>query len=179
MFKILSINPGSTTTKIGIFHDDVLMIKQTIVHDPKQFEHMQNSMEQISIRTNDILHFLADIGEMITGFDAFAARGGILPPMQSGTYRVNDEMLDFLKNKSTMDHPSNLAAVIADDYASKSGTVAYICDPISTDEFDDLARISGFADIERRSLVHALNMKAVARIIAKEIDKPYEECNLS
>jgi butyrate kinase len=179
MFKILSINPGSTSTKIGKFHDDVMLDSKTIIHDASQFDHMHSSMEQLEIRKRDILKFIEERGESIEEFDAFAARGGILPPLESGTYIVNDAMVDFLKNKShmDMDHPSDLGAVIAYDFAKKTNTKAYITDPISTDEFHELARISGFADLKRNSLVHALNMKAVARIIAREIGKPYEQCN--
>ncbi|MEA1884398.1 MAG: butyrate kinase [Thermotogota bacterium] len=176
MFKILSINPGSTSTKIGKFHDDVMLDGETIIHDASQFDHMHSSMEQLEIRKRDILKFIKERGESIEEYDAFAARGGILPPLESGTYTVNDAMVDFLKNKSHMDHPSNLAAVIAYDFAKKANTKAYITDPISIDEFYELARVSGFADLKRNSLVHALNMKAVARVIAKEIEKPYEEC---
>ncbi|MFW6263840.1 MAG: butyrate kinase [Thermotogota bacterium] len=177
MFKILSINPGSTSTKIGKFHDEVLQESETIFHDTTQFDHMNSSMEQLDIRKKDILNFIKSSGDSIHDFDAFAARGGILPPLESGTYEVNEVMVDFLKMKSHMDHPSNLAAVIAFDFATQANKKAYITDPISVDEFDDLARISGFVDLKRTSLLHALNMKAVARVIAKEIDKPYERCN--
>src|SRR6056297_3102084 len=177
MFKILSINPGSTSTKIGKFHDDVLQDSETIVHDASQFDHMNSSMEQLEIRKRDILNFIEERGESLSDFDAFAARGGILPPLESGTYEVNETMIDFLKHKSSMDHPSNLAAVIAFDFANETEKKAYVTDPISIDEFHDLSRISGFVDLKRNSLVHALNMKAVARVIAKEIGKPYEQCN--
>jgi len=177
MFKILSINPGSTSTKIGKFHDDVLQVSETVVHDAAQFDHMHHSMEQLDIRKRDILAFITNQGDSINDFDAFAARGGILPPLESGTYEVNEAMVDFLKNKSHMDHPSNLAAVIAYDFAEITQKKAYITDPISIDEFDELARVSGFVDLKRTSLVHALNMKAVARVIANEIEKPYDKCN--
>ncbi|HPF17376.1 MAG TPA: butyrate kinase [Thermotogota bacterium] len=177
MFKILSINPGSTSTKIGKFHDDVLQVSETVVHDAAQFDHMHHAIEQLEIRKRDILKFIASQGDSINDFDAFAARGGILPPMESGTYEVNEEMVDFLKNKSHMDHPSNLAAVIAYDFAQATQKKAYITDPISIDEFNECARVSGFVDLNRISLVHALNMKAVARVIADEIEKPYENCN--
>src|SRR6056297_3797328 len=148
MFKILSINPGSTSTKIGKFHDDVMQDSETIVHDTSQFDHMNSSMEQLEIRKKDIQKFIEERGESIEDFDAFAARGGILPPLESGTYAVNDVMVDFLKNKSHMDHPSNLAAIIAYDFARQANVKTYITDPISIDEFHDLSRISGFADLK-------------------------------
>src|SRR6056297_2653326 len=119
MFKILSINPGSTTTKIGKFHDNVLQDSETIVHDVAQFDHLKSSMEQLGIRKRDILRFIEEQGESIEGFDAFAARGGILPPLESGTYEVNEDMVDFLKNRISMDHPSNLAAIIAYEFATE------------------------------------------------------------
>src|SRR6056297_3181944 len=152
MFKILSINPGSTSTKIGKFHDDVLQDSQNIIHDASQFDHMNHSIEQLEIRKRDILNFIEERGESIEDFDAFAARGGILPPLESGTYVVNDAMVEFLKHKSHMDHPSNLAAIIAYDFAKQGNAKAYITDPISIDEFHDLSRISGFVDLKRNSL---------------------------
>ena len=117
------------------------------------------------------MQFLEEVEEDIKEFDAFAARGGILPPLSSGTYLVNAEMVDYLENKSKVEHASNLAAVIAYDLACECDKKAFITDPVSVDEFDDLSRLSGFRDIERRSLLHALNMKAVGRKIADEIGK--------
>ncbi len=177
MYKILSINPGSTTTKIGIFEDGILKLEKKVVHSPEQFEEYERIIEQKNIRKRDIMQFLEEVEEDIKEFDAFAARGGILPPLSSGTYLVNAEMVDYLENKSKVEHASNLAAVIAYDLACECDKKAFITDPVSVDEFDDLSRLSGFRDIERRSLLHALNMKAVGRKIADEIGKNYEDCN--
>ncbi|HOO31832.1 MAG TPA: butyrate kinase [Thermotogota bacterium] len=177
MYKILSINPGSTSTKIGVFEDETLKLEKKVVHDKDQFEGLERIMEQKEIRERDIMLFLKEAGENIEDFDAFAARGGILPPLESGTYLVNEEMVDFLENKSKVDHASNLAAVIAFDLATGQNKKAYITDPVSVDEFDSLSRYSGLKDLERISLLHALNMKSVGRKIADEIGKPYDECN--
>ncbi len=97
--------------------------------------------------------------------------------MKSGTYLVNNEMTDYLKKITKVDHASNLAAIIAGDFASETGKNAYITDPVSVDEFEEISRYSGLMEIERKSLFHALNMKSVARKIADEIGKKYEECN--
>ncbi|MBP6961741.1 MAG: butyrate kinase [Thermotogaceae bacterium] len=182
MPTILAINPGSTSTKVGIFQRTPIgtsepIAKKTIAHDAESLQKYPQLLDQIQMRTKDIEEFVTESGFSIDHFDAFAARGGILPPMSGGTYEVNAEMVHYLKELSPVDHASNLAAVIAFGFAEKTGKKAYITDPVSTDEFETLARISGIPEIERKSFIHALNMKAVSRIVSKEIGKPYEHCN--
>lgn len=177
MFRILTINPGSTSTKAGIFEDQQLKAKKTVIHDASMLQKYPRLMDQIEMRTMDILEFVEESGYTIDQFDAYAARGGILPPLCSGTYPVNQEMVYYLKEKSPVEHASNLAALIAYDLGLRTGKTAYITDPVSVDEFEPDAYYSGIPEIKRKSLVHALNMKAVAKIIAKEIGKPYDDCN--
>ena len=182
MPTILVINPGSTSTKVGIFRDTPIgtsepVAKKTVTHDAESFRKYPRFFDQIQMRIEGIERFVEESGFSVDQFDAFAARGGILPAMAGGTYEVNAEMVHYLKELSPVDHASNLAAVIAYDFAEKTGKKAYITDPVSTDEFETPARFSGIPEIERKSLIHALNMKAVSRIVSKEIGKPYEHCN--
>jgi len=134
-------------------------------------------MQQVPLRKKNILEFLDHAGYELSQFDAFAARGGILPPLESGTYRVNEQMVEYLKDHSPVEHASNLAAVLAWEFATTVHKPAFITDPVSVDEFHALSRYSGLPEIPRKSLLHALNMKAVSRKVAREIGKPYAECN--
>ena len=178
---ILVINPGSTSTKVGVFKLTSVgplepVSKKTISHDADSLRKYPRLLDQIQMRTEDIERFVEESGFSLDQFDAYAARGGILPPMTGGTYEVNAEMVHYLKELSPVDHASNLAAVIAYGFAEKTGKTAYITDPVSTDEFEAPARYSGIPEIERKSFIHALNMKAVSRIVSKEIGKPYDQC---
>jgi butyrate kinase len=182
MIRVLVINPGSTSTKAGIFSESpsgqpVLETKKHIFHEVSVLQNYERFIDQVELRESDILRFIKESAVSLGEFDAFAARGGILPPLPGGTYEVNEDMVDYLKNRSPVEHASNLAAVIAFEFAQKTGKKAYITDPVSVDEFETDARYSGIPDIERKSFIHALNMKAVSRIVSKEIGKPYEECN--
>lgn len=174
---ILVINPGSTSTKVAIFEDDVKKVQETLRHDVEELEKFNDLMEQEDFRKEAILKFVESNGYKLEDFDAIACRGGILPPLESGTYIVNEEMVDYLKNKTRVKHASNLAAVIG--YSLSGGKIpVYITDPVSVDEMIDEARLSGIPEIERLSLAHALNIKAVAREVANQLGKRYEELNM-
>nr|WP_221236858.1 butyrate kinase [Thermosipho japonicus] len=174
---ILVINPGSTSTKVAIFEDDVKKVQETLRHDVEELEKFSDLMEQEDFRKEAILKFVESNGYKLEDFDAIACRGGILPPLESGTYIVNEEMVDYLKNKTRVKHASNLAAVIG--YSLSAGKIpVYITDPVSVDEMIDEARLSGIPEIERLSLAHALNIKAVAREVANQLGKRYEELNM-
>lgn len=179
MKKILVINPGSTSTKISIFEDDKEVISENVEHKVEDIEKCKKVMEQLPFRKKCVIDFLIRNNLSIDDLDAIAARGGILPPMKSGTYRVNEEMVNYLKTKPIVDHASNLAAVISYELSKQSSKElpVYITDPISVDEFIPQSRISGIPQLERHSLFHALNMKIVARFAANELNKKYEECN--
>ncbi len=174
---ILVINPGSTSTKVAIFEDDIKKVQETLRHDVEELEKFSDLMEQEDFRKEAILKFVESNGYKLEDFDAIACRGGILPPLESGTYIVNEEMVDYLKNKTRVKHASNLAAVIG--YSLSGGKIpVYITDPVSVDEMIDEARLSGIPEIERLSLAHALNIKAVAREVANQLGKRYEELNM-
>ncbi|BBE30053.1 putative butyrate kinase [Tepiditoga spiralis] len=173
--KILVINPGSTSTKVAIFEDKELKITKTLEHSSEEISKYDHIMEQIDMRKKAIVEFAEENGYKIKDFDTIAARGGILPPLSSGTYKVTEEMVNYLKNETPVEHASNLAAVIA--YEVADGIPVYITDPVSVDEFVPEARISGIPQLERKSLFHALNMKMVARRASEELNKKYEDCN--
>ncbi|AEX84607.1 butyrate kinase [Marinitoga sp. 1135] len=176
MKRILVINPGSTSTKIAVFEDNNLIVSEEVSHSMEELEKYDRLMDQIDLRKNEIEEFIGKYGYKVSDFDAIAARGGILPPLESGTYKVNEEMVDYLRNKTKIEHASNLAAVIGWELSNGEIPI-FITDPVSVDEFIPESRISGIPEIERRSLFHALNMKSVARKAAKELNKKYEDCN--
>lgn len=170
--KILAINPGSTSTKIAVFNNEHEVTKGAIQH----FTSQKNSEDDIRERAEEIISFLRD-RDVQFDFDAIACRGGILPPLESGTYRVNEKMVDFLLHHSEVDHPSNLAAPIG-LLLSEGKIPVFITDPISVDEFCEEARLSGLPQLPRISRLHALNMKTAARQIAADLGKDVENLNL-
>lgn len=176
MNRILVINPGSTSTKIAVFEDDKLIVSEEITHSPEELDKYEKLMDQIDLRKNEIVSFIEKYGYKISDFNAIATRGGILPPLESGTYKVSEEMVNYLRNITPIEHASNLAAVVGWKLAENNIPV-FITDPVCVDEFIPESRISGIPEIERKSLFHALNMKSVARKAAKELNKKYEECN--
>jgi len=176
-FKILAINPGSTSTKIAIYEDTNEIYKKNIEHPSEEIAKYNKITDQYEMRYKQIMDFLDENNFDINDLAAVVGRGGPLPPVRSGAYKVNDDMVDRLKNRPIIEHASNLGAIIAKEIASSIGVNAYIYDSISVDELDDIARLSGLADIERQSLTHCLNMRAAAIKTAKAIDKNYKDCN--
>jgi len=177
-YRILVINPGSTSTRISFFEDKKQVVKRKISHDRKEISRFPSLLDQREFREKVILNIIKDEGYTMDKFNAIAARGGILKSLPSGTYTVNKKMVNYLKYETPVQHASNLAAIIAYNLSKRYDIPAYIVDPVSVDEFDDVARICGMPDIQRRSLDHPLNLKAVARRCAKRLGKPYEELNL-
>lgn len=177
-FRILVINPGATSTKIAVFENESPRFKKTIEHDSAELDRYENVFEQYNYRLELIINSLVDANITLSSLSAVVGRGGLLRPMAGGTYSVNARMVDDMRKAVMGEHASNLGSVIADDLSRRLGIPAYIVDPVSTDEMDDVARITGFAEIDRVSLSHALNMKAVARKAAKLLGKCYEEMNL-
>lgn len=177
-YRILVINPGSTSTKIGVFDNENCIFEKTIRHqieDIKQFKHV---IDQYHFRKQVILGQLDYEGINITKLSAVCSRGGLLKPIEGGTYEVNEDMLQDLRRGYNGDHASNLGGIIAQEIASGLHIPAYIVDPVVVDELDNIARFSGVPEIPRKSIFHALNQKAVARKAAKNINKAYERTNL-
>jgi len=177
-FRLLIINPGSTSTKVGIYEDEKEIISQTLRHSVDELKPFANIIEQFEFRAKIIEDFLKSQNIQISTFSAIVGRGGLLKPIPSGTYLVNEKMLDDLKTCRYGSHASNLGALIADKIAREYRLPAFIVDPVVVDELMDEARIAGHPEFSRISIFHALNQKAVARSVAKNMGKKYEDLNL-
>jgi butyrate kinase len=177
-YKLLIINPGSTSTKIGVYEDERQILEETLRHSSSEIGTYDTVFEQFEFRKDVILNVLKEKKFDINTLDAVIGRGGLLKPIVSGTYAVNDTMLKDLKIGIQGEHASNLGGIIANEIAKSLNIPAFIVDPVVVDEMDDVARISGIPEIERKSIFHALNQKAVAKRYAKESNKAYEELNL-
>lgn len=176
--KVFVVNPGSTSTKIAVFENENSLFEKTIRHSSEELKDFKSIIDQYDFRFNVIEKELRENGFDLRDFDAFVGRGGLLHPIESGTYRVNDDMLKDLMECRYGEHASNLGAIIAYNLAQKVHKPAYIVDPVVVDEMEPLARYSGLKGIERKSIWHALNQKAVARRAAKDLGKRYEDVNL-
>lgn len=177
-YKILAINPGSTSTKIAVYENTEEKLSQSLSHSAEELAQFSNITEQLDYRFNKITEFLFEKGLSSKDFSAVVGRGGLLRPMVSGTYTIDDEMLGYLKNNRFGAHASNLGAILADRIAKQADCAAFIVDPVVVDELDPIARVSGLPGIERRSIFHALNQKAVAKRFAKSKGLVYEDLNI-
>ena len=179
MYKILIINPGSTSTKIAVYEDDKSVFQKTLRHSSKEIDGFPTVPSQFEFRKNAILNELRDAGIKPDDFAAVVGRGGVVKPIESGVYEVNDALKEDLINSKMGQHASNLGGLIAENIAHEiKGARAFIADPVVVDELDDVARISGHPLLPNQSIFHALNQKAVGRKFAKETGKKYEELNL-
>ncbi len=177
-FKQLIINPGSTSTKISVYNNDENMFTETIRHSAEEISKYKNIADQFEFRKDLILKVLDEKGIKVDDLDAIVGRGGLLKPLEGGTYNINDSMVQWLKAAKNGEHASNLAAVIAQDMSKSHGNIpCFIADPVVVDELIPEARPTGIPEIERESILHALNQKATARKVAGEMGKKYEECN--
>jgi butyrate kinase len=176
-YRILAINPGSTSTKIAIYDSENEVIRMTLRHSETDLAKFHSIADQHEYRENMVLKFLNDNNISLLSINAVVGRGGLLHPVAGGTYKVNDAMYDFLKNAKRGEHASNLGAIIGKSIADRINVDAYIVDPVVVDELEPIARIAGHPLFERISIFHALNQKAIARLVAKKLGKKYEECN--
>lgn len=176
--KSLIINPGSTSTKIGVFENENLILETTLRHTTEEIAQFATIFDQREFRKNIILDFLKAENFDVKSLDVIVGRGGLLKPIPGGTYEVSDELLEDLKIGKQGQHASNLGGILAREIADEIGVKAYIVDPVVVDELCDEARISGVPELPRISIFHALNQKAVAKRYAKEIGKKYEDLNL-
>lgn len=176
--KSLIINPGSTSTKIGVFEDETLLFDETLRHPTEEIAKYDSIIAQKDFRKDIILNFLKEKGVDIKSFDVIVGRGGMLKPIPSGTYAVSDALLNDLKVGVQGQHASNLGGILSREIGDEIGVPSYIVDPVVVDELTDVARISGMPELPRRSIFHALNQKAVARRYAKEQGVKYEDLNL-
>lgn len=177
-FNILVINPGSTSTKVAVYRNEAPLFVESCSHQPEELGRSPRVMDQFDIRRRVVDTALSGRGFDMKTLSAVACRGGRLKPLASGTYLVNDRMINDARRGLQGEHASNLACVIGDGIARPLGIEAYVVDPVSVDELDDVARLSGVRHIPRNSLSHALNMKAIARKAAEDLGKPYPEARL-
>ena len=178
MLKSLIINPGSTSTKIGVFEDERLLFDETLRHPTQEIAKYASIIDQKDFRKEIIVSFLKEKGVDLSSFDVIVGRGGLLKPIPGGTYAVSDALLADLKAGVQGQHASNLGGILARELGDEIGVPSYIVDPVVVDELTEVARISGMPELPRRSIFHALNQKAVARRYAKEKGVAYEELNL-
>ncbi|GIM29954.1 putative butyrate kinase [Clostridium polyendosporum] len=177
-YKLLIINPGSTSTKIGVYEDETQVLETTLKHSAEEIEKYETIYDQLGFRKNLILNVLKEKKINLNTLDAIVGRGGMLKPMVGGTYVVNEVMIEDLTVAAQGQHASNLGGIIAEEIAKKIGVPAFIVDPVVVDELEDVARLSGVPELPRKSTFHALNQKAVAKRYAKEYDKEYKDVNL-
>jgi butyrate kinase len=177
-FLILVINPGSTSTKIALFEDGTSQWEKTINHSTTELEQYRRVWDQYDFRKQTILKELKKKNVSFDGLSAVVGRGGLLPPMESGTYHVNNAMIDDLRAAERGEHASNLGPVLAYGIAWDLGIEAFTVDPVSVDELEPLARYTGHPDIPKVSFLHALNIRAVARKFAALKKKPLDSLNV-
>lgn len=179
-FQLIVINPGSASTKFAVYEDEQALFSVNLRHSEEELARFRGKsiLEQKEFRLALIEHELHQRGISATQFAAAVGRGGLLRPLASGTYRVNEEMLAELRQAERGEHASNLGAFLAHAIAERGATPAFIVDPVSVDEWPEKARLSGSAMVERQCLSHALNTKAVAKRFARERGRRYEDLHL-
>lgn len=178
MFSQLIINPGSTSTKIGVFQDENIILERSLSHSAEDLKKFDSIIDQLNFRKEIILKELENNGIDLNTLDCVVGRGGLLKPIESGTYEVNDLMLKHLKEGHLGEHASNLGALLASEISKSLDIKSYIVDPVVVDELEDVARISGLKEIPRISIFHALNQNAIAIKHASLFNKKYEDMNL-
>ncbi|NMB37404.1 MAG: butyrate kinase [Bacteroidales bacterium] len=177
--KVLCLNPGSTSTKIAVFEDGKQIFLINIKHSAEEIAKYKSVIDQYKFREEIILRTLADNGIDKSEFDAIVGRGGLVRPIPSGTYEVNDALLADLHACVGGEHASNLGGILADSIASDiPGCRAFITEPVVVDEMCDLARVAGHPEFKRISIFHTLNQKATAKHYAREVGVPYDSLNL-
>ena len=176
--KSLIINPGSTSTKIGVFEDETLLFEETLRHSTEEIAQYASIVDQKDFRKNIIVNLLNEKNFDIKSLNVVVGRGGMLKPIPGGTYAVTDALLEDLKIGKQGQHASNLGGILAREIGDSIGVPSYIVDPVVVDELMPIARYSGVPELPRTSVFHALNQKAVAKRYAKEKGVPYESLNL-
>ncbi|HOE05412.1 MAG TPA: butyrate kinase [Bacteroidales bacterium] len=178
-FRILAINPGSTSTKIAVFENEEKVFQKNIKHSTEELEPFKTIASQYEFRKETILKELQEAGQDIKNINIIVGRGGLIHPVTSGIFEVNEAMKRDLFNPPMGEHASNLGGLIAADIAHSLGNVkAFITDPVVVDEMRDIARVAGHPLFTRVSIFHALNQKAIARRYAKDLGRKYEDLNL-
>lgn len=176
MFKLLVINPGSTSTKVSYFDDEKEVYTEKLEHSLEELKKFQKIFDQYEFRKDAVLKFLNNHSVDEKELNAIVGRGGVLRPISAGTYLINEKMIEDLRN-APVEHASNLGPIIAYEIAKPLGIPAYTVDPVVVDEFSEIARITGLKEINRRSRFHALNTRYVAKKRAEMLGKKIEDFN--
>lgn len=176
-FKILVINPGSTSTKIAVFENEKNTFQKNLEHSSQQLDKFTKIWDQYPFRKEIMLKELKDNNIDIETINCVVGRGGLVSPIPSGTYKIDQQMLEDVKAAARGEHASNLGAILAFSIATEMDIPSFIVDPPAVDEMEPIARISGVSEIKRESLFHALNIKATARAAAHKINKNIDDCN--
>lgn len=177
-YKSLILNPGSTSTKIGVMEDETLLFEETLRHSTEEIAQYSSIFAQKDFRKEVILKVLKEKDFDLKALDVVVGRGGMLKPIPGGTYAVSDSLLEDLKIGKQGQHASNLGGILAKEIGDELGVPSFIVDPVVVDELQPVARYSGVPEIPRKSVFHALNQKAVAKRYGKESGKGYENLNL-
>lgn len=176
--KSLIINPGSTSTKIGVFEDETLLFEETLRHSTEEIAQYASIVDQKDFRKEIIVNLLNEKNFDIKSLNMVVGRGGMLKPIPGGTYAVTDDLLEDLKIGKQGQHASNLGGILAREIGDSIGVPSFIVDPVVVDEMMPIARYSGVPELPRTSVFHALNQKAVAKRYANETGKAYTDLNL-
>jgi len=177
-FRVLGINPKKDQTKIGLYENERCILERSLFHTELIEADFANGLdEQVFLRTEEIQAHLFLEGINLSRIDAVVARGGLIRPIKGGTYEINDAMLHDLQIGFNGKHPSNLGGLIAKRIGESLDLPAYIVDPVVVDELNDIAKVTGLPEINRKSIFHALNQKSAARKAAKDLQVNYEESN--
>ncbi|MBC1348997.1 butyrate kinase [Listeria welshimeri] len=176
-FDVLTINPGSTSTKLAVYQGDKVLFEETVRHTMQEFADFNNVQEQFDFRWQVLRRVIDAFGYDVNNLDAVVGRGGLLRPVAGGTYMVTEKMLADLKTNKYGEHASNLGAMLAKKLADTLDIPSFIVDPVVVDEMQPIARFSGNELIARKSIFHALNHKAAGRKIAKKLGSDYEKLN--
>jgi butyrate kinase len=176
-YKILAINPGSTSTKISMYEDEILVTEETVRHCHEEIDKFESIYSQFEYRLGIVNEFINRNEIDLKLLDAVVGRGGNMKPVEGGTYEVNEAMMEDLKVGVMGQHASNLGGILANEIAKKVNMPSYVVDPVIVDEFEDFARVSGIPEIKRKSKDHPLSQKAAARKASDEMGGKYEDFN--
>ena len=177
VYKMLIINPGSTSTKIAVYENDKPLFETNLSHSTEELAPFEKLADQFDFRRGVLEKALEERNISFSDLDGIVSRGGLTRPVESGIYEISELMIDELKSAKYGEHASNLASMIALQLSKKYNLPCWIADPVVVDELEDIARFSGIPQIKRRSIFHALNQKAVSRRVAGNMGKKYEDCN--
>ena len=175
-YYILAINPGSTSMKMAIYRDEERIAKSQVNYSAEELSPFETVVDQLPLRYKSVRDFIEQQGPELH-LSAVVGRGGVIVPVESGAYQVNELMVDRLRNRPLGQHASNLGGILAYQVATQLGIPAYVYDGVTVNEFEPLAYLTGFRDVIRLSRCHALNMRAMAIRAAKEAGSSYSEMN--